>query len=549
MWGKKRDNGDDYRYKDGDARYATFDELRNTGVIEGGNNGICFGHDHTGQHELRGSHDYSALVLAGSRCGKSASLFANLLIGDHIGRGGLECSGGAIYDARGEHWDVTVLAATLNNYNCYRFAPLRGGWHGFNPWSSMRPDDPLLSIKNNSTFLDLIPIREKDEWPRSDARSWGAALNATIVYVHGRTSPKAFYEVLCAIDGDTDLWRNVRDCMLASEHPHIRSIAGNMTARQINARDTWTSPLSELHKAFQFMQSPWIADALDGDDFTIEGLCGPYSKDLLYVELPVMNPEISVPLSRFIFGSLIQERVRIGGEHKFVLYLDEASQLTGLASLEKAFSYVAGDGLITIAAYQEYAQMVDNFSESKAKAIVGSAPIRIFKSVRHPETAELVSTMAGTTTHEYARPLDHAIAKHKRSKAWRDILKGEQVQDSASELALQKAALEHRETMPRPLLRTDQVMKLPPSQMIAFYADMPGAISGTWINHYKIPEYAGLYLPNPRHNPNRVIITSKSGKETKVEAVREAVPDKLSHLPQYKHKEWVYIKGMRPKIS
>jgi type IV secretion system protein VirD4 len=62
--------------------------------------------------------------------------------------------------------------------------------------------------------------------------------------------------------------------------------------------------------------------------------------------------------------------------------------------------------------------------------------------------------------------------------------------------------------------------------------------------YYTRPEMAGGYLPNPYHGPqDRVPI---AGRSTLSRVIRERVPTRLAHWPQYQSGEWSYVEGFRP---
>ena len=68
--------------------------------------------------------------------------------------------------------------------------------------------------------------------------------------------------------------------------------------------------------------------------------------------------------------------------------------------------------------------------------------------------------------------------------------------------------------------------------------------------YFTRPEYAGLYGPNPYfdRDMDSVRVRTRLGYRRR-RVIREAVPECFKDFPQYKHGEWQFIEGYRPKLK
>jgi type IV secretion system protein VirD4 len=272
-----------------------------------------------------------------------------------------------------------------------------------------------------------------------------------------------------------------------------------------------------------------------------------HRKVIIFVIWPVEYIDIQSGAIRCVIGSAIQNKLRAPDGAKLSVLIDEAGQLKRFPSLREVYTYGRGAGIIGgIAAWQEMSQIKAAFGD-EAGEIIGSAQYRVFKGVRTIETARLVSEMAGTMTLEYDAALEQSNAHRQKMQAASRLLSGGSIMDAAAEIQHHKYAEHHRTKQARKVLEPDEVLNLPPSQMVAFASGLIDApIMGQWINHFERRDFLGKYLNNPYHG-ELVRVPSTWGSK-RVRVIEEPVPAALEHLAQYQSGSWRYVEGYRPNV-
>jgi type IV secretion system protein VirD4 len=68
------------------------------------------------------------------------------------------------------------------------------------------------------------------------------------------------------------------------------------------------------------------------------------------------------------------------------------------------------------------------------------------------------------------------------------------------------------------------------------------------VPYYRCRDYAGRFFPNPYfdRDVNRVRVQTRWGMRTRA-VITEPVPDRYRAFPQYRHGEWKFIEGYRPR--
>ncbi|MEW7986884.1 MAG: type IV secretory system conjugative DNA transfer family protein [Candidatus Thiodiazotropha endolucinida] len=528
----------------GSASATSLHELRRAGII--GGHGISFGFDETRRHELRVPTDGSVALFGGAGSGKSASAFANALIGGHL-PGNFIC-----FDPRGELAAISMLSLSLQGYALYfvNHAGFTGlPQHRFNPLDHLKIDSPGLIPDTQKSALDLCPTPSgiRSSWSFDDARRWANVLSLHDAERSGCASLPGLYELMLAMQGDLDRWCNHLDAMLRSRFPTVRSFAGEIMGLQKEGRESFTAPMGVLQNALAFMQDPRLQWTFGGRDFSSQWLTDPNRKMGVFLNWPIEYIETQSPAIRQTIGSVIQHKMRKPASAPVSILVDECGQLKNFPSVRELFTFGRGAGLINnLAAWQEISQIRAAFGP-QADEIIGSAQFRVFKGVRTMESAEMVSRMAGTMTLEYDASIEQSNARRLKRHAAQKMLSGGHFFDAAADLAHYNDAQVHRTKQPRAVLQADEVLNLPPTQMVAFASGLvQGPILGHWINHFERAEFAGLYLNNPYHGEQALIKTRWGSKKRRI--IEAPVPESLAHLPQYQGGTWRYVEGYKPGI-
>lgn len=359
----------------------------------------------------------------------------------------------------------------------------------------------------------------------------------------------SLYGLLTTIQGDVDRWCDHLAAMMESRFPTVRRFAGQIMQLQEAGRDGFTAPLSTLLTAFRFMQDPRMAKAISSDDFSLQDLCDRRRKLRIQIIIPIDYIEIWSPAIRLLIGSAIQHKLRAVEAPTVSVLIDECGQLGHFNSVRELYTFGRGAKLFGMCAWQEVSQLYKSFGHQGANEIIGSAQYRVFKGVRTLESARLISAMAGTMTLDYDAEVEQSNARRQKEQAIANLLGGGDMLEAAAMIRHNQMAERHRTKQARQLFTPDEVLNLPPSQMLAFASGVvDGVITGHWPRYFEQRRLAGRYLPNPYHDAERVRIASRFGTKTR-EVVHERVPAALAHLPQYRSGTWSYIEGYRPRIK
>lgn len=531
-------------YRFGSAGAATEADLRRAALI--GGRGISFGFDQTKRHELRIPTDGSVALFGGAGSGKSASVFANALIGGHLP------SNFVCFSPRGELEAISMLSLSLQGYELYFINPtglLGLPQHRCNPLDHLTIESPSLIPDAQKSALDFCPTPPgvRSSWAFDDARRWLPELTLHDTERSGCASLLGIYDLLITMQSDLDTWCNHLDRMLHSRFHSVRSFAGEIMGLQKEGRESFTAPYGVLQNAFAFMRDPRLQHTSSGNDFSLQCLSDPARKIGVFITWPIEYIPTQAPAIRQIFSSVIQSKLRRAGSAPVSILIDECGQLGNFPSVRELFTFGRGAGLINnIAAWQEVSQIRAAFGP-QADEIIGSAQVRAFKGVRTMESASMVSRMAGTMTLEYDAEVEQSNARRLKQRAAQRLLSGESFLEAAADLRHYRDAQQHRTKQARQVLTPDEVLNLPPSVMVAFASGLvEGPIIGHWINHFERADLAGKYLNNPYHSEDVQIKTRWGTKRCRV--IEEPVPHALAHLPQYQGGTWRYVEGYRPNI-
>lgn len=533
-------------FRHGSACEAALPALKRAGIV-GRSQGAWFGVDASRQHDLRVQTDGSILVFGGAGSGKSAGIYATNLLTNAVGNS-------VTFDPRGELSAISVLAATLAGYEMFTFNPTGRcdlPQHGTRPLDHLTVDSPSLIADTQKAAMDICPATAgsagKPKWWEAEAQDWLTNIILHDAERNGCARLRSVYDLLNSIQGDTDTWRHHLDGMSFSRSLSVRRFSGQIAQLQEDGRDSFTAPLGTLQNAFRFMQDPRIAAALDGDDFSMGDPCDPKRKIRIQIIIPIEYAELWAPGIRLLIGAAIQAKLRNIEAPRVSIFLDECGQLGPFNSVRELYTFGRGANLFGLCAWQEISQLNKAFGVDGANEIVGSAQFRVFKGVRTIESARLVSDMAGTMTLDYDAEIEQSNARRLKERAVHRMLDGGDFLDVMAEIRHQQLAEGYRQKQARRLYTPDEVLNLPPSQMVAFASGLvEGPIRGHWPMYFEQARLAGKYLPNPHFDADRVRLKTRWGSKV-ARIVRERVPERFAHLPQYESGYWSYIEGYYPK--
>ena len=529
----------------GSARIATLPELKRAGIV-GGKRGASFGFDATKRHMLRVPGDGSIALFGGAGSGKSAGPYATCLLRNLVGNA-------VCLDLRSELTSISLLAASLAGYEVYSVNPtgMNGlPQHRTNPLHHLRITSPTIVADCQKGAMDIIPAsqggEERPKWWENDAQDWLTQLLLFDAERAGCASLRGVYKLITILQGDLDAWCIALEGMMRSRFASVQRFAGQIMELQRVGRDGFTAPLGTLNTAFRFMQDPRIVEALSGNDFTMDEVVAGRKRMRVQIIIPIEYVQVWAPALRLLIGSAIQSKLRNIHAPALSLLIDECGQLGHFPSVREAYTFGRGARVFAMCAWQEISQIYGAFGHHGGNEIIGSAQIRVFKGVRTLDTARLVSEMAGTMTLSFDAVNEQSNARRLKQQAAQRVLAGGSFLEACADLRHYRDAAVHRTKQPRALFTPDEVLNLPPSQMIAFASGLvEGPIVGHWLMYFEQPQLAGKYLANPYHDPDRVRIPTLTGFKM-ARVITKRVPRRYAHLPQYASGTWSYVEGYRP---
>ena len=532
----------------GSSKPATLAHWKSAGLLSG--QGIGLTHDETKRHEARSPNDGGTAMFAGAGTGKSSSRYIPAILGNQFGNGVIFCP-------RGEVSETTMLACSLDGYECYYMNPagmLDLPNHTTNIFDNQTVDNPAIIANSQKRSADLCPIPPgggKANWPAEDAQDWLTQMQLLDASINGVVSPKGVNDIFCSIQGNLDEWEMYLRRGLDCPYPSVRRWGPQMMQLQEEGREGFTAPMGTLHTKLKFMQDERALNSISGNDFSLSWLFDPARKVRLFVVTPIEYMDVWGPMVRNIFGRVIQEKLQNPSHQQVHILIDECGQLGNFPSVVELYTFGRGAGLIPYCSWQEVAQIYAAFGVELAQAIIGSARYRLFSGIATLQTAELVSQMGGDMTLDYDDTLQQSGAKRQRQELMLSAMKGNiGMMEAAAGMRHLKVAETHQTKQPRRAITPDEVMNLPPGAAITFATGMlPGYSLGYWLKYFERPEFAGRYLPNSYHDPNNVLIPRRFGGPKRVPMVTERVPASLAHLPQYADGYWKYIQGYRPNVG
>ncbi len=196
----------------------------------------------------------------------------------------------------------------------------------------------------------------------------------------------------------------------------------------------------------------------------------------LYLVVPLSSHDRLRPLMRLILNQIVRNltttmnyrngKVTADYKHQLLLMLDEFPALGRLEVFSDALALIAGYGLRACLIAQDLSQIHAAYGHDEA--ITSNCHTRVAFTPNRVETARLLSQMAGEAT------VKHAQRTFSNSGT------------SISEPEIS-----------RPLLTTDEAMRLPEDAALVFSTGMPTARASK-LRYYKLPEFARrVQIPPP----------------------------------------------------
>lgn len=536
-------------FRFGSARWAKLDEVLHAGLTNKPGPFIGF----AGGRPLRLAGDAPLITFGGAGSGKLRDILAYNLCGFRVGGGWNAPRRMLVNDPRGELAAISISNQIRLGKAAYCINPF--GLHGLpkhrvNPWNIIRKDSATFHADVKLLIADLIPLPTGDEkYFSARAREWSDALLRT--YVAGKPASRTrdavslpeFYDLVNAIE-DPSCWESVAEQMLNQPDSDIRRIAAEMDNKRANAPKEYGAIMGSLFESISFLSDPSVRDTLSGSDFSLEVLC---QRDCnVYLMIPAEYLSLLAPMQRAVVGSTILYKTRNPAAPGVLLIVDEAAQLGNFEALPRTYTYGRGAGLRAWSIWQDPGQITRNFGPAALSSFIGSSQCRQFFGVRDLETARTVSAMLGQQTLEYDSVLEQDAAKRNLARVVAEVMNGGDPFAAGLSYKQFSRAAKHRTKQARALMTPDEVLGMPEHEQVLFISGLKlRPILAQKYPYYTRPEMAGAYLPNPYHPPHDLVAIA-DGWRGHARVIKERVPSRLAHWPQYQSGEWSYVAGYRP---
>jgi type IV secretion system protein VirD4 len=440
---------------------------------------------------LRDSGPGHVLVFAPTRSGKGAGVVVpTLLTWPHSV---------LVHDLKGENWALTAGWRKRTGHVCLKFDPTDASGNSvkYNPLEQvrLRTEHEAEDVQN---IVHMIVDPEgrglNDHWVKTGA----ALLTGTILHVLYAEPNKTLRGVAGVLsDPGTTMPQSI-ERMLATEH----DLAGSMSWRNYRGEPTRTHPIvaesmrellnkSENERsgvfstAMSFLslyRDPVVAANTERSEFRISDLMNHERPVSLYLVVPLSSRDRLRPLMRLILNQIVRTltttliyrngKATTDYKHPLLLMLDEFPALGRLEVFADALALIAGYGLRACLIAQDLSQIHSAYGHDEA--ITSNCNTRIAFTPNRVETARLLSQMAGETTVKHAQRTFSATGT------------------SVSEPEIS-----------RPLLTTDEAMRLQEDAALVFSTGMPTAWARK-LRYYDQPVFARRALIPPPNVSDRL---------------------------------------------
>lgn len=405
------------------------------------------------------------LVFAPTRSGKGVGLVIPNLLN---WRGSV-----VVTDIKGENYELTSGFRQSEYGNVVlRFDPTASGTCRFNPLQEVRLGDYEVRDAQNIADILVDPNgdRARDHWDRT-AHALLTALILHVLYSEEDKSLKGCAYALARPGQDvlTTLRAMLRTPHLPSgPHPLVASVAQAMIDKSDDER---SGVLSTALSFLDLYRDPLIARATSSSDFRIVDLMSSERPVSLYLTIPASDLSRTRPLVRLLLNLLCRRLTETltfekgrpiqHYKHPMLLLLDEFPSLGKLPFFLESIAYLAGYGIRCVLVTQDLSQLLGIYG--KAESLVSNCALRIAYTPNKPETAELLSQMAGQMTVHQKR-VSRRLAG--------PVAPGGTITPSESM---------------RRLLTPDEVMRLPAEEALLFVTGLP-PLRTLRARYYEDPE-------------------------------------------------------------
>ena len=426
---------------------------------------------------LRDTGPGHVLVFAPTRSGKGAGVvIPTLLTWPHSA---------LIHDLKGENWALTAGWRKQVGQVCLKFDPTDASGAGvkYNPLEQvrLRTEHEAEDVQNIvHMIVDPDGRGLNDHWVKTGA----ALLTGTILHLLYAEPNKTLRGVAGMLsDPETTMHKTI-ERMLATEHDGDgsmgwRSYRGQLTRTHPIVAESMRELLNKSENersgvfstAMSFLslyRDPVVAMNTERSEFRISDLTNHERPVSLYLVVPLSSRDRLRPLMRLVLNQIVRTLTttmnyhdgKASGNyrHRLLLMLDEFPALGRLEVFADALALIAGYGLRACLIAHDLSQIHSAYGHDEA--ITSNCNTRVAFTPNRIETARLLSQMAGETT----------VRHQQRTR-------------SAAGISVSEPEVS------RPLLTTDEAMRLPEDAALIFSSGMPAGWARK-LRYYEQPAFA-----------------------------------------------------------
>lgn len=471
----------------GSAHWADEREVREAGLL-GNSRGLLLGiwSGRGRPRYLRHHGPEHVFVFAPTRTGKGVGLvIPNLLTWPHSV---------LVHDIKGENWALSAgwRREALGSV-CIRFDPTdaEGTSARYNPLFEIRRGPHEVRDAQNVADILVDPNgdRIRDHWDLT-AHALLVGIILHVLYAEPDktlrgcanflTNPmQPVEETLEAMiktehdPGGAMGWIDSSTGEATTTHPVVASAARAQLDKSPNER---SGVISTALTFLDLYRDPILSANTETSDFAIEDLMQHERPVSLYLTVPSSDLSRTRPLVRMILNQALRrltEKMTFEDgqpvphyKQPLLLMLDEFPALGRLAFFQESLAYLAGYGIRAFLITQDLSQHYGVYG--REESITGNCHIRVAFAANKPETAELLSRMAGDMT------------VHMEQRSYRG---------DRFDLALNKQYVSQQQVQRR-LITPDEAMRLPDDDALIFVAGHP-PIRATKIRYFRDVELCG----------------------------------------------------------
>ncbi|MGR3804847.1 type IV secretory system conjugative DNA transfer family protein [Marinibacterium profundimaris] len=531
------------RHPFGSANFASHADLHATGMLQQTGTSLFLGY-HAGQ-PLWYDRPGGLLLIGGARSGKLRDVLAYNLCSGIFTRGSM-----LALDLKGELAAISQ-DQTPDNKHCHYWNPL--GLHGIaqdrvNPVDYLRKSSPSLFADVKLFAEGLVPSSgaPQSAFFEQRAREYIEAISLTLVMLNGQLDLPSLYETINLIPGNTPAWRDFAYEMYRSGIPLVARVEEEIATSREDSSGGYRGIMGELFNAVACLSDPVLRESVSPPfDFSLEDLCRSDQFSQFYMMCPAELVGAYAPVIKAIFTGAMIYKARKPDAPAQTWILDECAQLKGFSLVPRMFTYGAGMGIRPWAVFQSLKQM-DDLAPGARDIVTSSAGCQSYFSLRDVLSSRTISEMLGVQTFQWTDPVRQGRARLDQARLLGNLFSGADPFDLIPQLMQKRLESQWQTRQRRPLRTTDEVLNLPENRQFIFADGLPGAVLAERAPYFDQPFMAGRYHPNPYHPPyDRVSVTTNTGRKEMRPVIRQAVPDRFAHLPQYRGGTWSHIGGQR----